>query len=205
MLCLRPGPVLFWTGRRSACPGAVDHAARLDRARPPWACYALRGQLPPRLPWAGPPGPLPEPPPPGPPLPARISPPAPAILPPRFSPMFPAGIFPVTRAAGDSPAHNAKPRRSPRNASSINHSDMKSTNFMRLRLHKTVEFCNITSIFAKTSQIPRKYFQFSLLSVNYGSTKPLPLGRKKSAAPGLGATLVQFGHSLFNLVMRRPK
>ena len=23
----RPGPVLFWTGRRSACPGAVDHAA----------------------------------------------------------------------------------------------------------------------------------------------------------------------------------
>lgn len=47
-----------------------------------------------------------------------------------------------------------------------------------------------------------EYFQTAkLLPVNCGSTKPLPLGRKKSAAPGLGATLVQFGHSLFNLVM----
>ena len=121
--------------------------------------------------------------------------------PPRFPPRFPAGISPVTRVPGDSPAHNARPRRSPRNAISINHRNMKSTNFMQVRLHKTVEFCNIFLIFAKTLQISRKYFQFLLLSVNYGSTKPLPLGRKKSAAPGLGATLVQFGHSLFNLVM----
>lgn len=70
---------------------------------------------------------------------------------------------------------------------------------MQVRLHKTVEFCNIFLIFAKTLQISRKYFQFPLLSVNYGSTKPLPLGRKKSAAPGLGATLVQFGHVRFSI------
>lgn len=117
--------------------------------------------------------------------------------PPRFPTRFPAGISPVTRAAGDSLAHNARPRRSPRNAISINRRDMKSTNFMQVRLHKTVEFCNIFLIFAKTLQISRKYFQFPILSVNCGSTKPLPLGRKKSAAPGLGATLVQFGHFPF--------
>jgi hypothetical protein len=74
---------------------------------------------------------------------------------------------------------------------------MKSTIFMQVRLHKTVEFCNILLIFAKTLHISRKYFQFPLLSVNYGSTKPLPIGRKKSADPGMGATLVQFGHSPF--------
>ena len=234
MLCLRPGPVLFWTGRRSACPGAVDHAARLDRARPPWACYALRGLrsiFPGRWSWsasawtAGPsaaaPGQL---------APDHLERPAAAMAsaprparpclaprrgevprrggegppphrPPRFSPRFPAGISPVTRAAGDSPAHNARPRRSPRNARSINHSDMKSTIFVKLRLHKTVDFCNITSIFAKFSQKPRKYFQFPLLSVNYGSSKPLPLGRKKSAAPFLERRSFNLVIFIFNLVM----
>lgn len=131
------------------------------------------------------------------PLPARIRPAGCGDRPPRFPPRFPAGISTVTRVPGDSPAHNARPRRSPRNAISINHRDMKSTNFMQVRLHKTVEFCNILLIFAKTLQISQKYFQFPLLSVNCGSTKPLPLGRKKSAAPGLGATLVQFGHFPF--------
>lgn len=172
---------------------------RVDRGRPPWTICARRGQLPPRLPWAGPPGRLDR-------GRGRLrrgrrSRRGSAHRPPRFPSRFPAGISPVTRAAGDSPAHNARPRRSPRNAISINRREMKSTNFMQVRLHKTVEFCNILLIFAKTLQISRKYFQFPLLSVNYGSTKPLPLGRKKSAAPGLGATLVQFGHSLFNLVM----
>lgn len=187
MLCLRPGPVLFWTGRRSACPGAVDHAARLDRSRPPWACYALRGLRSifpgplelervsrdrwtisrcawsacagspdagpgpcslgelrppwpvPRLPWAGPPGRLDR-------CRGRLrrgrrSRRGSANRPPRFChrdfpPRIGPGFSPVTRAAGDSPAHNARPRRSPRNAISINHRNMKSTNFMQVRLHK---------------------------------------------------------------------
>ena len=152
MLCLRPGPVLFWTGRRSACPGAVDHAARLDRARPPWASCARRGHLPPRLPWAGPPGLLDR---------GGGAASAGAAAPgadqptgPRdFPPGFRQGFSPVTRAPGDSPAHNARSRRSPRNALSINHRNMKSTKFMQVRLYKTVDFCNITSIFAKTLQI----------------------------------------------------
>lgn len=104
---------------------------------------------------------------------------------PGFCPQDRPGISPVTRAAGDSPAHNASPGASPRNALSINHRNMKSTNFVKLRLHKTVVFCNILLIFAKTLQISRKYFQFPLLSVNYGSTKPPSRRRKKSAAPFL--------------------
>ena len=173
------GPILAGPPRRVPWAGAVDHAARLDRARPPWACYALRGpglifrgrwswsesagtarpdhmERPRPVAGAAPPG--------LPPNAARPALPRPApgrgapegrrgaapFRPPRFPPRFPAGISPVTRAAGDSPAHNAGPRRSPRNASSINHRNMKSTNFMQVRLHKTVVFCNILLFFAKT-------------------------------------------------------
>ena len=199
--CRPPGPCPPSLGL--LCPPGA--CARYSRGRWSWNASAGAGAvfpgraapaLPgPRLPWAGPPGRLDR---------ARgrlrrgrCSRRGSDHLPPRFSPRFPAGISPVTRAAGDSPAHNARPRRSPRNAISINHRNMKSTIFMQVRLHKTVEFCNILLIFAKTLQISRKYFQFPLLSVNCGSTKPLPIGRKKSAAPGLGATLVQFGHFPF--------
>ena len=206
--CRPPGPcppslgLLCFPGAGLDLPGAAGAGARQPgpgRGRVPWASCARRGQLPPRLPWAGPPGRLGR-------GRGRLrrgrrSRRGSAHRPPRFSPRFPAGISPVTRAAGDSPAHNARPRRSPRNARSINHSDMKSTIFVKLRLHKTVDFCNITSIFAKFSQKPRKYFQFPLLSVNYGSSKPLPLGRKKSAAPFLERRSFNLVIFIFNLVM----
>ena len=203
--CRPPGPCPPSLGL--LCPPGA--CARYSRGRWSWNASAGAGAvfpgraapaLPgPRLPWAGPPGRLDR---------ARgrlrrgrCSRRGSDHLPPRFSPRFPAGISPVTRAAGDSPAHNARPRRSPRNARSINHSDMKSTIFVKLRLHKTVDFCNITSIFAKFSQKPRKYFQFPLLSVNYGSSKPLPLGRKKSAAPFLERRSFNLVIFIFNLVM----
>lgn len=111
----RPGPVLFWTGRRSACPGAVDHAARLDRGRHPWACYALRGPrsiFPGRWswsasawtagPWPGPcslgdlrqPGPAPAAPPRG----RASGPPGPWPGPPPPGPPLPARISPPAPA-----------------------------------------------------------------------------------------------------------
>lgn len=142
----RPGPVLFWPGRRSACPGAVDHAAVAGGAddggpgpaspglaMPSVACArSSRGRWTVSL--GRPPGSPGAPAPRGlgrpsglPPAAARPALPRPApgrgapegrrwaapVRPPRFSPRFPAGISPVTRAAGDSPAHNARPRRFP--------------------------------------------------------------------------------------------
>ena len=125
----RPGPVLFWTGRRSACPGAVDHAAvagGADDGGPgpaspglamPWRIppalelERVSRRRPPGLPPAAARPALPRP------APGRGAPEgrrgAAPVRPPRFSPRFPAGISPVTRAAGDSPAHNARPRRFP--------------------------------------------------------------------------------------------
>lgn len=99
LLC-PPGPALDLPGAAGAVP-------------PAWASCAHRGQLPPRLPWAGPPGRLgrgrgrrsrrgsAQ----------RLPVIFPAILPPGTGP----GFSPVTRAA-DFPAHNARPRCSPRNA-----------------------------------------------------------------------------------------
>lgn len=123
-----------WTaGPSAAAPGqlAPDHLER------PAAAMASAAAAPPLGRASGPPGPWPGTPPPGPLLPARIRPPAPTIFPRDFPPCFRPGFSPVTRAAGDSPAHNARPRRSPRNAISINHRNMKSTIFMQVRLHKT--------------------------------------------------------------------
>ncbi|MGX8703110.1 MAG: hypothetical protein ACSW8H_01505, partial [bacterium] len=121
-------------------------------------------------------------------------------FPPDFAPRIGPGFSPVTRVAGDSPAHNARPHRSPRNAISINHRDMKSTNFVKLRLHKTVEFSNILLFFAKTLQNPCLYCQFPPTfrdcQSTMGQVKP-SRRRKKSAAPGLGATLVFQSHIQF--------
>ena len=139
LLCLPPGPVLFWTGRRSACPGAVDHAAVAGGADdggpgPASPGLAMPWRIPPALElervsldrwsWsasAGAARPACRLPPPVRPclaprrgeVPRRGGEGPPPVRPPRFSPRFPAGISPVTRAAGDSPAHNARPRRFP--------------------------------------------------------------------------------------------
>ena len=125
-----------WSWSASAWAAGPSAAARgqpapdhLERPRP------VAGAAPPGLPPAAARPALPRP------APGRGAPEgrrgAASVRPPRFPPRIGAGFSPVTRAAGDSPAHNARPRRSPRNARSINHSDMKSTNFMQVRLHKT--------------------------------------------------------------------
>ena len=65
-------------------------------------------------------------------------------------------------------------------------------------------FADFCKNFAKTAfifRISRIIFKLRIASRStMGQVKP-SRRRKKSAAPGLGATLVQFGHSLFNLVM----
>lgn len=152
MLCLRPGLAMpsgacarssrgrwSWSASaRAAGPSAAargqlapDHFMR-GRGRVPWASCARRCQLPPRLTWAVDHAARPA----WAAAPGADQPTGPRDFPPRIGPGFP----PVTRAWRISPAHNARPRRFPRNALSINHSDMKSTIFVSVRLHENRGF-----------------------------------------------------------------
>lgn len=136
-------------------------------------------------------------------------------MPPRFCPRIFAPASPVTRAAGDSPAHNARPRRSPRNARSNNPYLYEINYFIQLCLHEKRGFCKFNLRFCeKISKLPVKNDQFKQFKQSTahrqsttGQVKNRPAlsenqtsaGREKSAAPDQRATLVQFGHVHFSI------
>lgn len=191
---------------------APDHLTR-GRGRVPWASCARRGQLPPRLPGPG--------------LRAawavagaasagassrRGS----AHRPPRFSPRFPARIFPRNPRHRIFPRITRGPGASPRNASAINPRITKinygstkiSFNFFSgnwRQLKYFAVFCKNLAKIPFIFRISRIIFKLRTASRSTAGQANPPRRRKKSAAPFLERRSFQFGHSLFNLVMRRPK
>ena len=193
----QPGPgrgLVPWAssarrGRRSrrASPGP-------GRGRLPWAGAASAGAAPPdqqqprpvrRRPGPGPSGQIH----------AAKSTRRPPNSPPDFAPRIGPGFSPVTRGPGDSPAHNARPRRSRVTRDQTIRTYMKSTISFNCVCMKSADFANLTQDFAEKSQnsrlkpknlllILQESCDLQKIASTMGQAKP-SRRRKKSAAPFL--------------------
>ena len=115
--------------------------------------------------------------------------------PPDFAPRIGPGFSPVTRGPGDSPAHNARPRRSRVTRDQTIRTYMKSTISFNCVCMKSADFANLTQDFAEKSQnsrlkpknlllILQESCDLQKIASTMGQAKP-SRRRKKSAAPFL--------------------